>query len=66
MIKLIMIVASVLLLPIEARSSTTITAQVVRNQTGSGETFISSGFPFPSGLVTETLIAEGKIKVFIG
>lgn len=46
-------------------ASTTITAQVVRNQAGTGETFISSGFPFPPGLVTESTITSGSIKVVV-
>ena len=46
-------------------SPITINAQIVRNQPGAGPTFISSGFPFPPGLVTESIITEGKIKVFL-
>src|SRR5665647_882019 len=48
-----------------AKASTTIDAQVVRNQAGSGSTFISSGFPFPPGLVTEAEITGGLIKVIV-
>jgi hypothetical protein len=48
-----------------AYASTTISAQVIRNQSGSGETFISSGFPFPPGLVTEAMITGGLIKVIV-
>lgn len=46
-------------------ASTTISAQVVRNQVGSGATLISSGFPFPPGLVTESMITAGTIKVLV-
>ncbi|OFZ21831.1 MAG: hypothetical protein A2202_00185 [Bdellovibrionales bacterium RIFOXYA1_FULL_36_14] len=46
-------------------NKTSITAQVIRNQAGSGETFISSGFPFPPGLVSESAISSGTIQVFV-
>lgn len=54
-----------ILLPGLAWSSTEIEAQVVRNQSGSGECLISSGFPLPEGLVTEDMIVEGTIKVIV-
>lgn len=54
-----------LILPSESEASTTIEAQVVRNQVGSGSTFISSGFPFPPGLVTEAMITDGTIKILV-
>lgn len=50
----------------QSNASTTIGAQVIRNQSGSGLTLISSGFPFPPGLVTESMITGGTIKVIVG
>lgn len=49
-----------------SEASTIIAAKVVRNQAGSGSCLISSGFPVPPGLVTETLVTQSKIKVLIG
>lgn len=49
-----------------AFSSTTIDAQVIRNQSGSGTTQISAGFPFPPGLVTEAMITGRTIKITVG
>lgn len=49
-----------------ANATTTIVANIVRNQSGSGDCLISSGFPLPPGLVTEQLVREAKIKVLIG
>jgi len=46
-------------------SSTTIDANVIRNQDGTGECLISSGFPLPEGLVSEQLIKDGKVKVLV-
>ncbi|KKP67425.1 MAG: hypothetical protein UR66_C0015G0010 [Candidatus Moranbacteria bacterium GW2011_GWE1_35_17] len=47
------------------QAATTIEAQVVRNQAGSGSTLISSGFPLPPGLVTEAMINNGTIRVIV-
>ena len=52
-------------LPIASHATTTISAQVVRNQSGSGTCLISNGFPFPPGLVTEKAITDGTIKVLV-
>lgn len=49
-----------------AYATTTIDAQVIRNQVGSGATLISSGFPLPPGLVAESIVAQRKIKVLVG
>ena len=46
-------------------SPATIMAQVIRNEAGAGDTFISSGFPFPPGLVTESMISAGAVKVIV-
>ena len=63
--KLLYILTAFLIATATAHASTTITAQVVRNQAGAGETFISSGFPFPPGLVTESTITSGTIRVVV-
>lgn len=60
------IIAILSLLPVYSyASTTTISAQVVRNQAGSGTCLVSSGFPFPPGLVDEKKIADGNIKVIV-
>jgi hypothetical protein len=48
-----------------ASAETIIQAQVVRQQPGSGDTLVSSGFPLPPGLVTEQMIREGTIRVLL-
>lgn len=63
--KLILSFLIILISCISADASTTITAQVIRNQAGSGETLISSGFPCPPGLVTEAMVTGGLIKVLV-
>lgn len=51
--------------PCSVFASTIIAAQVIRNEVGIGECQISSGFPFPAGLVTESIITQGRIKVTV-
>ncbi|MDO9583001.1 MAG: hypothetical protein Q7J24_07805 [Desulfomicrobium sp.] len=46
-------------------SSQYIDANVYRNQEGNGNCFVSSGFPLPIGLVTESMIKKGLIKVIV-
>jgi hypothetical protein len=48
-----------------AEEGTVVSAVVVRNQAGSGTCQVSSGFPVPPGLVTESTITTGKIVVKI-
>jgi hypothetical protein len=60
------IVCIFLLFTSTSYAATTIDAQVVRNQSGSGITQISSGFPVPPGLVTEAMVTGGLIKVTVG
>ena len=48
-----------------ATASTIVDARVVRNQAGSGPVLISSGFPLPPGLVTESMVTEGSIKIVV-
>lgn len=45
--------------------SAIIEAKVFRNEVGSGECLISSGFPLPQGLVPEQLIRDGKIRILV-
>jgi len=47
-------------------TATVVDAVVVRNQSGSGTTQISSGFPVPQGLVTESTIERGRVVVEVG
>lgn len=63
--RLIAIISIVLIGYCCAEASTIITAQITRNQIGSGSTFISSGFPLPPGLVTESIITDGTIKIIV-
>jgi len=49
-----------------AFAETSINATVIRNSAGSGDVLISSGFPFPTGLVTEQTVQDGKIRVLVG
>jgi len=67
MIERICLILLVLFFPISSsvHASTTIDAQIIRNQSGSGSTFVSSGFPVPPGLVTEAIITAGTIKVIV-
>lgn len=59
------IIAILSLSPVYSYASTIINAQIVRNQSGSGSCLISSGFPFPPGLVKEQMIIDGTIRVII-
>ena len=65
MLRSVIILLALLFGSDSASASTTIVAQVIRNQVGSGATLISSGFPFPPGLVTEAMITGGTIKVIV-
>ncbi|EKE19400.1 MAG: hypothetical protein ACD_9C00030G0004, partial [uncultured bacterium] len=54
-----------LLLPHFAKGSTVVDSKIFRNESGTGECLISSGFPLTKGLVTEDLVREGKIKIIV-
>ena len=60
-----LIIILLILFPVFSYASTTINARVVRNQQGSGTCLISSGFPFPPGLVTEQMITDGTIRIHV-
>ena len=61
----ILLTLMLLIVSSSANAEVLINSQVVRNQPGTGTTFVSSGFPFPPGLVTEPIITEGKIRVVV-
>lgn len=63
--RILLVLLLLLLFCLPADAATVINAEVVRYQSGSGSTFVSSGFPFPEGLVTEAHIEAGTIKVVV-